>query len=323
MPCIVNSNIFYTVAFALIGAKVLASLYFHIKTFWPEAYTSVDSAIDEHVRENPIRSYLFFRAAPVFVVTLFVMVLIERVKGKIWLGLAVFLVYYMWTTTAKAIRDTLHEPRASTWPLVMVYHALSAVVIALSALAATLLRYRLQEFVPGKQELLVSLWSGLFAAAFITTIRSVMTAKKLQGRDLIRSLVHDIGEENWKYIEKLSREHGTNFERLIKAVVLSESEQRPRWFRRLEVLKGILYRPGTYGVAQVKSSHPIGSRKSIEVLVNHVASNLNNLNGWADLYNDRLYQSVVNKVLRLHNDDQQQEDRIVRFYDLLRKEDNF
>lgn len=323
MPCIVNSNIFYTAAFALIGAKVLASLYFHIKTFWPEAYTSVDSAIDEHVRENPIRSYLFFRAAPVFVVTLFVMVLIERVKGKIWLGLAVFLVYYMWTTTAKAIRDTLHEPRASTWPLVMVYHVLSAVVIVLSALAATLLRYRLQEFVPGKQELLVSLWSGLFAAAFITTIRSVMTAKKLQGCDLIRSLIRDIGEENWKYIEKLSREHGTNFERLIKAVVLSESEQRPRWFRRLEVLKGILYKPGTYGVAQVKSSHPIGSRKSIEILVNHVANNLDNLNGWADLCNAHLYQSTVNKVLRLHNDDQQQENRILRLYDLLRQEDEF
>ena len=95
MPCIVNSNIFYTVAFALIGAKVLASLYFHIKTFWPEAYTSVDSAIDEHVRENPIRSYLFFRAAPVFVVTLFVMVLID--------------LQYFWCTTCGQLLRKRYE----------------------------------------------------------------------------------------------------------------------------------------------------------------------------------------------------------------------
>ena len=322
MPCVVDASIFYTVLFSLVGAKVLTSLYFHVKTSWPEAYTSLNSSVEEHVRENPIRSYLFFRAAPVFIVTLFFIVLIERVKGNSWLGLAVFLVFYIGTTTIKAIRETLREPRASTWPLAMAYHFFSAVIIVFSALAATLLRYRLQGFVPGKQELLISLWSGLFATAFITTIRAAMTAKKLQGRELIDSLISDVGKENWDYIEELSRKYGDDFERLIKAIILSESEQRPRWFRQLEVLKGVLYKPGTYGVAQVKSSHPIGNRRSIEILVDDVANSLNNLNAWQKLGENNFYQSTVNQVLRSHNDDPGQEKRVVELYRLLEQEYN-
>ena len=49
-----------------------------------------------------------------------------------------------------------------------------------------------------------------------------------------------------------------------KATILTESIQRPRWFRRLERLKGILFPRGTYGIMQVRSSRPIGDRRSIE-----------------------------------------------------------
>jgi hypothetical protein len=149
-----------------------------------------------------------------------------------------------------------------------------------------------------------------------------MTAKKLQGRELIDSLINDVGKENWDYIEELSRKHGADFERLIKAIILSESEQRPRWFRQLEILKGIIYKPGTYGVAQVRSCHPIGNRRSVEILVDDVANNLNNLNAWQKLRENNFYQSPVNQVLRLHNDDPGQEKRVIELYRLLKQEYN-
>ena len=47
-------------------------------------------------------------------------------------------------------------------------------------------------------------------------------------------------------------------------MILVESIQRPRWFRCLERLKGLIFRKGTYGLMQVKSPSPIGDRASID-----------------------------------------------------------
>ena len=51
---------------------------------------------------------------------------------------------------------------------------------------------------------------------------------------------------------------------LVETVILIEAIQRPRWFRRLEFMKGIIFRKGTYGIMQVQSPRPIRDRTSID-----------------------------------------------------------
>ena len=314
---LLNDEIIYTVLFAWAGARVLSSLYRHMKTSWPEVYTSVNSTIEEHVRENPIRSYLFFRATPVFIVVLFMVVLIERVGGNSWLALTLFLLFYLYSTSFRAMRDTLAEPRVSTWPLVMIYHALSLMAICLSAFFATVVRNYLNVLVPDNKDLLISVWSGLFAAAFMSLMRSLMTPKRLHGHDLIMSLIRDMGQENWIYIFEKTDGYSHRFRKLILAMVLSEVEQRPRWFRRLECVKGMVFKSGTYGVAQVASSTPIGDRASIDYLVQSSIKKLREMLALEELEEHGLYGPKMRDFLFFHNKSYVQVRRILMLYDAL------
>ena len=81
-----------------------------------------------------------------------------------------------------------------------------------------------------------------------------------------------VGPELIWYARQLARERNLDPD-LVETTILTESIQRPRWFRRLERLKGIVFRKGTYGIMQVWSSRPIGDRRSIDrALVVHAVA---------------------------------------------------
>jgi hypothetical protein len=50
---------------------------------------------------------------------------------------------------------------------------------------------------------------------------------------------------------------------LALAVMVVENLQRPPWFRRLERLKGFIFKRGTYGIMQVAAPQPITDEESI------------------------------------------------------------
>ena len=53
--------------------------------------------------------------------------------------------------------------------------------------------------------------------------------------------------------------------------MITESIQRPKWFRRLERILGLIYRRGTYGIMQVRNDRPIGDKQSIDIAIrNHL-----------------------------------------------------
>jgi hypothetical protein len=45
--------------------------------------------------------------------------------------------------------------------------------------------------------------------------------------------------------------------------MIVENLQRPKWFRRLETLKGSVLKAGTYGIMQVRSDDPLTDEESV------------------------------------------------------------
>lgn len=301
-----------TILLSAVGAGVLHLIYQSIKTRWPEAYTSISTDFDQQVRTNPLRSMVLFRGGPVFLIALFVTVLVDRYDGYPWASAILLIAIYLTFTTFKAIGETVNNPRPPHWAVLVFYHLMSALVVGIVVLVATALRQPLENFIPPTKDLLIAVWAGLFATVFAAAARTILSPTKLREREIIEQLKNDIGDENWKYISKVSKGN-RELRQLLCAIILAEVQQRPRWFRRLERLKGIFYGPGTYGVAQVASPKPIEDRKSIELLAKRFATY-----SVPTSYNYPDYQQL-RKDLLSHNPDGPHADRVIDFHKLLRE----
>lgn len=300
-----------TFLLAAVGSKVLHLVYKSVQTNWPESYTSISTDFDQQVRTNPLRSVVLFRGGPVFLIALFIAVLLERYGGFPWSGATLLIIIYLAFTTVKAIWETVGHPRPPHWTVLVLYHLTAALVVILAVLFATALRKPLEGFIPPTKDLLIALWAGLFAGIFAATARTLLSAPKLSKVEIIEQLRADAGSDTWNYISEVSNTD-SELRDLLRALVLAEVQQRPRWFRRLERVKGIFYGPGTYGVAQVSSPKPINDQKSIELLAKRFSTY-----SIPKHYGEYPDYQKLRKDLLAHNPDGTHADRIIEFYQAL------
>lgn len=300
-------SISITLLLSVVGASVLHWVYQFIKTHWPEAYTSISTDFDQQVRTNPFRSMVLFRGGPVFLIALFVTVLVDRYGGYPWIGAFLLIAIYLAFTTFKAVWETVRHPRPPHWAVLVFYHFVSAITVGIVVLFATTLRQPLENFIPPTKDLLISVWAGLFATAFAAVARTILSPAKLSEAEIIEQLQTDIGKDTWDYVSKVS----TDNSEILRAIILAEVQQRPRWFRRLERVKGVFHGPGTYGVAQVAAPKPISDRESIESLGERFSTySVPKTDGYPDYC--RLREDLL-----AHNPDGPHADRIIDFYRLL------
>lgn len=301
-----------TAFLALLGVLILNSAYSLIKTDWPEVYTDTQTRAQEHIRVNPIRTYFLLRGGPVFLVSLFISVSIDRLGGLAWLGFWLMIIIYLCWTTGRATLEVLKTRSHPNWIMLLFYHGLSVIVVVIFGFLAVLLRSLFVPFIPGGQELLISVWAGVFAALLAGVVRQMLSPHRLEGEEVVLALRRDIGPETWSYLRGKAVE-SEELRDFVTAFVLAETQQRPRWFRRLERLGGKIWGPGTYGVAQVASDTPISDTKSIDILVDI----LNNSNVSNMLKNEPSYSSIAHVCSGLTNDPAHA-GRIYSFYDTVR-----
>lgn len=294
---------------ALLGVLLLKSTYSLIDTKWPEAYASVDTHVNVHIRTNPIRTYLFFRGGPVFIIATFISVSLDRTHGWIWAGFWIMIIVYLGLTTGRAIRDMFRPPRHPNWTMLAVFHALSVFVVVSIGLLAVQLRSLFEPIIPEGQELLIAIWAGVFATMMASVARSMLTPQRAEGFDVVRSIKRDIGSKAWQYMVN-SAPHQGKFLSLAMAVVLAESQQRPRWFRKLERIGGKFRGAGTYGIAQVAADGPLTDEKSIDLMFQRLDT---------PAVHSALAESEstfeVYEISLSWNDDDSHAIRIMRFYE--------
>lgn len=149
-----------------------------------------------------------------------------------------------------------------TAPLV-VLHLMTAVAVAACLIGTAMLREHLASWVPDFATIRDAIWAGLIASLLAFAFIRWTRASESNLAEVVMAQRQRVGPELIWYARQLAMERSLDPD-LVETTILTESIQRPRWFRRLERLKGIVFRKGTYGIMQVRSSRPIGDRRSIE-----------------------------------------------------------
>jgi len=248
----------------LLAGVFLRLFYWSVRNEWPAAYSSVQSALEAQERER-LSKYLLLRVAPVFLVGVFAAVTADRLHASTGIALTAMLLVEVAGSNGLAAARLLFVGRGrSPRGGLLSYHVAVAVVVVLGGLLALPTHRFIAAAVPKPAELPAAAWTGLFAAVLAVSARRLVGSSTNQDRDLDRGR-SDVGEDLLRYARQAAARQDCDAD-VVEAILTVEGLQRPRWFRRLERLKGRVVAAGTYGVGQVSSPAPISDEASIDEL---------------------------------------------------------
>lgn len=249
--------------FGLLAGLALNLIYRRIQSEWPESYFSLSDHWSQVKAQVPSR-YVLFRFGPVVLLGAFFSRQLAELSWPAW----------PFVVTAASVHASLTSLRA-VWRLVfyrgagersaplIVLHLTTVVAVAACLIGTARLREHLSSWVPDFETIRDAIWAGLIASLLAFAFIRWTRASESNIADVVMAQRQRVGPELIWYARQLARERNLDPD-LVETTILTESIQRPRWFRRLERLKGIVFRGGTYGIMQVRSSRPIGDRRSID-----------------------------------------------------------
>lgn len=251
-------------AAGLLAALALNLIYGRIQSEWPENYFSLTDYWS-YVKALVPSRYIVFRFGPVVLIGLFGVRQLDALGWPVWPFAAVTFAAHVGVTSLRAVWRIARFRRAGerSAPLI-VLHLATASAIAVCLAGSTLVSGELSLLVPDLESIRDGIWAALFgsmlAFAFIRSTRAPQRTLD----EVIAATRRRINPELLNYAWHSAHERGLDTG-VVETVLLVEAIQRPKWFRRLEWLKGRLFRRGSYGIMQVQSQRPIGDRTSIDL----------------------------------------------------------
>lgn len=248
---------------AAAGGSCLWAVYRHIQSRWPLSYYSMTDN-ESYIKSAAPSRYLLFRFGPIVVISAFGVRQLASFDRPLWTFCIALWIIHTASTTGRALMDLYrsHTKKTRRGPL-LILHYVSIMTSLFCTSIPIPLSDSLSVAIPDLEQVVASLWTALFV--IIVGILFVHVSRKnIYTLDEIVERQHSkIGRETLVYAESKALEAGLDWD-LVRAVMLAESLQRPLWFRKLERLKGQIWRKGTYGIMQVESARPISDRESID-----------------------------------------------------------
>lgn len=233
----------------VLGVGFLHVFFRAVESRWPASYFALTSGPDYAISRSFVR-YLAFRLLPVFVVAVFAATTLGRDGRAVVLPVVGIGVVHASLTSGRALIGLVRSGRLARRPLLGAMHPAVILAIVGVALAGALSADAFAPVVPELNAVSSDLWTGLIAgvigayavrvsqAGFVDTERIFLESRRAIPRHLWE-LAHDVAER-----------HEAD-PRLVRAVMLTENLQRPRWFRRLERMTArIIKRPASLGLLQ-------------------------------------------------------------------------
>lgn len=252
---------------ASVGALFLFMFYKVVKSNWPSSYYTIGDATSFRISSSPI-AYSLFRFAPVAAVAFFVASYVQQVRGHPALAVTLMVALHLAFTVGRAIRRLMRSDGRSDFsrPSLVVSYLFIALSVALAgALGAAAARVPLlQALLPSVNELSSSLWTALLAGVIGAFLVEVSKQQGPDRQQILRSSRSWIDDDLWRKAGEAAGRHGAEV-RLVRAIMLVETLQRPPWLRRLERLKGVVQPAGSYGIMQVNGGRPLSDEESINL----------------------------------------------------------
>jgi hypothetical protein len=251
----------------LVGSAFLGAFYFAVRTKWPQSYFSITDFVARRVSGSPVR-YAAFRFVPVVAVCGFAAVTMDRLGHNANVAVALTAVLHGASTNGRGLLDALRfrsEFARETQALLN-----AAILVGVFAAAAVgWLLSKTESFarlIPQPSELASALWTAIVAGTAGAALLEISRGEWVEPRRALDYSRERVGRVLWERATKVALAHGTD-PALVQAILLAENLARPAWVRRLERLKGIVFKRGTYGVMQVQASAPLTDAQSIDISV--------------------------------------------------------
>lgn len=245
----------------VLGVTFLFIFFRAIEVQWPASYATLDSGVEYAITASPA-SYILFRFAPILATCLFVSVSLDRAGKDPILAVAAICVIHALATNGRAalglIRAHAESRKAPLWLM----HSAVVVGIGLAGLLALLLDDAFAPAVPSVQAISATLWTALLAGIVGAFLVHVARSPGIDVYTVAERSRRAIPSELWVGAAQLAADANTDV-RLVRAIMIVENLERPRWFRVLENLKGRVFPKGTYGIMQIAADGPISDEESL------------------------------------------------------------
>lgn len=209
--------------------------------------------------------YLLFRFAPIVLVGFLGGRIIEDQGWPAWPFVVTALTLHAGTTSLRAVlRESLYGQYGVRHVPLIILHLCTVVVVAACLVLPALFGGVASELAPDFEQMRDGIWAGLVGSAIAFVFIRLLSKPARSTSEMVETQQHRVGEELRGYARRRAHRAGLDPD-LVEAVILVESLQRPRWFRHLERLKGIIIRPGSYGIMQVQADRPLSDRQSIDL----------------------------------------------------------
>lgn len=246
-----------------LGVAFLFVFYRTVKTDWPETYFGATDVSSYAISRSPAR-YAFFRFVPVYVTCVFVAVSLERLGTSGALGAALVGITYAFATSGTALitwqRSNPERRRQRTSIALLRAFALLGVITV--AILAGQTHAAFAPVIPPISAVPETLWTAVIAGILGAFLTNVSRGYGMGSDVLLQHSLNSISPALISAALRIAREVGAD-DKLVRAVMVVENVQRPKWFRVIERLGAIVSRRRTYGIMQVASDRPLSDEESI------------------------------------------------------------
>ncbi len=312
-----TNQLFNTLVAITLGVTFLYIFYTALRINWPENYFSATDLSAYAISSSPFR-YALFRLGPVYITAVFAAVSVDRLGGSGTLTALGICIVHAGVTSGWRLIQAAKWPRAtiSNRVAVLLMHSVMFLAVIGIALLAVLSIHPLGPFVPQLSDIGTTIWTGVIAAILGAYLLTMSRGHSVNQNQLVRFSHDQIPQALWITAGQIAFEAGADVE-LTRAIMLVEQIQRPVWFRRLERIKGLVFRKGTYGIMQAYSERPLGDIESIQkvvrerlvgiiVLTDDGYVDSKNIEQFAKSYNQSpdfltLLQTAYSHLLRMHH----------------------
>lgn len=264
-----TSEIYRSLAIGLIASILLRMFYLAVSSEWPRHYSAAKTVLESHSRSNMLR-YVALRVAPVYIFAILCAIVATRIHGRPELAVFSLTALHLNSTSIRALYKLYKYERSSATAAVLGYHAVSIIGIVAIAIFALFSFASFERFVPSSTDATNALWTAALAALMAAGLKRAMHFENADGSEFLERLRDDIGAQSWAFCDAAAETHRTDAD-FLRAILLAEVQQRPRWVRKVENSFGKFYGPGTYGVAQMHAGGPIDDFHSITLLAESYA----------------------------------------------------
>lgn len=263
------STVLWSVVAGILGGISTKLVYVAIRTEWPDAYV-YDRSLLEKLSRSSLPKYLMLRSAPLFVFSYLTAAISSR-QGLAWLplGISIWLSFAALTSLLALFRSWRQSNlrRRFDIPVTLARLSGTAGLVAGGVWAG----WVWPGLAPPPSGLVEAIWTAIVVAILALGARKLLEQKHATAEQKVTLAIPDIGFSLWESVRARALAGNTE-PAIVEAIVVAESLQRPRWIRGLERLLGRWQRSGTYGVAQMRSKHPITDEESVDLLVAELAA---------------------------------------------------